>query len=192
MLAERVKSAGKFLFAGAEKFIPKGVSYGTFAPNAQGEQYPPIAQVAQDFALMRRYGINTVRTYTLPSPAILDEAARVGLRVMVGLPWSQHIAFLDDANTKRGVRQDVVAAVRQLRDHPAVLLFALGNEIPASVVRWHGQARTERFLRELYDDAKAGRETALGGWPLRGLIACERASTGRQRSPPCRFARRLP
>ena len=155
MLSERVTSAGKFLFAGAEKFIPKGVSYGTFAPTAHGEQYPPIAQVAQDFGLMRRYGINTVRTYTLPSQEILDEAARAGLRVMVGLPWSQHIAFLDDAHTKRTIRQDISAAVRQLRDHPAVLMFALGNEIPASVVRWHGQARTERFLRELYDDAKA-------------------------------------
>jgi GT2 family glycosyltransferase len=154
MSFERIRSAGKFLFAGREKFLPRGVSYGTFAPDAHGGQYPPLTQVSQDFALMRRYGINTVRTYTVPSTAILDEAERAGLRVMVGIPWAQHVAFLDEAGTRRSIRRDVMSAVRQLRDHPALLMFALGNEIPASVVRWHGQARTERFLRELYDGAK--------------------------------------
>ena len=34
-------------------------------------------------------------------------------------------------------------------------MFALGNEIPASVVRWHGQKRVEGFLHQLYDDAKS-------------------------------------
>jgi GT2 family glycosyltransferase len=155
MLRERVTCAGKFLAIGQERFIPKGVSYGTFAPNPQGEQFPPLKQVAADFALMRHYGINTVRTYSVPNQSILDQAAHVGLRLMVGIPWAQHVAFLDDARTARGVRQDVARAVAQVRDHPAVLMFALGNEIPASVVRWHGQARVERFLRELYDEGKA-------------------------------------
>ena len=45
---------------------------------------------------MAGLGINTVRTYTPPRRDLLDEAARQGLRVMVGLPWSQHVAFLDD------------------------------------------------------------------------------------------------
>ena len=49
---------------GGEKFFPKGVSYGTFAPDARGAQFPPLSRVADDFALMRDYGINTVRTYT--------------------------------------------------------------------------------------------------------------------------------
>ena len=33
-------------------------------------------------------------------------------------------------------------------------MFALGNEIPPGVVRWHGRLRVERFLRRLYDAAK--------------------------------------
>ena len=143
------------MVAGQQRFIPKGVSYGTFAPNAQGEQFPSLKQVAADFSLMRSYGINTVRTYTVPSQSVLDEAARAGLRLMVGIPWAQHVAFLDDARAARDLRRDVATAVAQLRDHPAVLMFALGNEIPAPVVRWHGQARVERFLRELYDEGKA-------------------------------------
>jgi GT2 family glycosyltransferase len=153
-MAERVRCAGKFLAAGQEKFIPKGVSYGTFAPNERGEQFPALKRVVEDFELMRRYGINTVRTYTVPSAAILDEAARAGLRVMVGIPWAQHLAFLDDAQTARRIRQEVTSAVAQLSNHEAVLMFAFGNEIPASVVRWHGQGRVERFLRDLYDAGK--------------------------------------
>ncbi len=161
MASNRVASAGKFLFVEGEKFFPKGVSYGTFAPDACGGQYPPLNQVVADFALMRRYGINTVRTYTPPSLAILDEAARAGLRMMVGIPWSQHVAFLDDEGARRGIRHGVTAALRQLRDHPALLMVALGNEIPAPVVRWHGQSRIELFLRELYDEAKAAAPETL-------------------------------
>ena len=153
--AAPVVADGKFLRAGSERFLVKGVTYGTFAPDADGYQFPTPARIAQDFALMRQYGINTVRVYTPPRRDLLDEAARNGLRVMVGLPWSQHVAFLDDRKLTREIRRDVLAKVRELGDHPAVLMFALGNEIPPGVVRWHGRLRIERFLRGLYTDARA-------------------------------------
>ena len=161
MPSPRIQRAGKFLTAGNEKFFPKGVSYGTFAPDARGDQFPPLHRVAADFAQMRALGVNTVRVYTVPSRAILDLAAQAGLRVMVGMPWAQHIAFLDDAKTVRGIRRTVVDSVNELRNHPAVLMAALGNEIPAAVVRWHGQGRIERFLRELHDEAKAAAPDVL-------------------------------
>src|SRR5262245_23729596 len=104
---------------------------------------------------MAAMGINTVRFYTAPRRDLLDVAAEHGLRVMVGLPWSQHVAFLDDRSLRRNIKRDIVRHVRELGDHPAVALFALGNEIPPSVVRWHGRLRVERFLRRLYREAKA-------------------------------------
>ena len=139
----------------SDRFLVKGVAYGTFAPDARGDQFPTLHQVAADFREMAALGINTVRTYTPPTRAILDAAAREGLRVMVGLPWSQHVAFLDDRALMRAVRREVAARVAELGDHPAVLTFALGNEIPPGVVRWHGQLRVERFLRGLYEHAKS-------------------------------------
>ena len=152
---ERIAADGKFLRLGDERFLVKGVTYGTFAPDADGYQFPSLTQVAEDFRLMSSLGLNSVRTYTAPRRNLLDEAARRGLHVMVGLPWSQHVAFLDDRKLRRQIRQELVARVRQLADHPAVLMFALGNEIPPGVVRWHGRVRVEHFLRDLYEDAKA-------------------------------------
>ena len=151
----RVVADGKFLLAAGERFLAKGVTYGTFAPDAHGYQLPPLGRVADDFRLMASLGINTVRVYTVPSGELLDEAGRHNLRVMVGLPWSQHVAFLDDRRQVRTIRSEVTKTIAELSDHPAVLMFALGNEIPPGVVRWHGRVRIERFLRQLYQDGKA-------------------------------------
>ena len=155
------RTAGKFIEAGGQRFLIKGVSYGTFAPRTGWGQFPRTEQVRRDFALMAASGFNTVRTYTPPSLDLLDEAARHGLRVMVGLPWSQHVAFLDDARLTRSIRRDIVADVRVMGSHPAALMFAVGNEIPPAVVRWHGQSRVRRFLEDLYDEAKAASPDSL-------------------------------
>ncbi len=40
-------------------------------------------------------------------------------------------------------------------------MFALGNEIPPGVVRWHGRLRVERFLRALFERAKDAAPDAL-------------------------------
>ena len=151
----RATADGKFLQVGGDRFLLKGVAYGTFAPDEQGYQFPCPERIAEDFRLMAGLGINTVRTYTPPSIQLLDEAARHGLRVMIGLPWSQHVAFLDDRRLTRTIRREISEKVRELGGHPAALMFALGNEIPPGVVRWHGSLRVERFLRDLYQDAKA-------------------------------------
>lgn len=146
--------SGKFFRQGPDTFYLKGVTYGTFAPQADGSQYPSAERVAGDFALMSARGFNTVRLYTPPRPEMLEAAERWDLRLMVGLPWTQHVAFLDDAKLTREIRRQVIDEVRRLRDAKPVLLMALGNEIPPAVVRWHGREKIERFLRELVDEAR--------------------------------------
>ncbi len=151
---DRPRAGGKLLFVGDEKFYVRGVTYGTFRPGADSEDYDP-AGVQSDFARMAAHGINAVRTYTVPPRWLLDAAQRYGLRVMVGLPWEQHIAFLDDPRRARAIEQRVRAGVRACAGHPAVLCYAIGNEIPAPIVRWHGRRRVERYLARLYKAAKA-------------------------------------
>jgi glycosyltransferase involved in cell wall biosynthesis len=155
------RTAGKFIETAGERFLIKGICYGTFAPSDEHGHFPPLKQVRADLAHMAQSGFNTVRTYTVPSVAFLDEAAQFGLRVMIGLPWSQHVAFLDDARLTRDIRREVTAHVRMLGSHPATLLFAIGNEIPPSVVRWHGHRRVTRFLEAICDDAKSASPHSL-------------------------------
>ena len=107
----RAKVDGKFLRVDGGRFWVKGVTYGTFAPDAHGHQFPVREVVARDFAAMAAHGINTVRTYTSPQRWLLDEAAQAGLRVMVGLPWTQHIAFkTKDMDTMNKARRNLEAA----------------------------------------------------------------------------------
>jgi GT2 family glycosyltransferase len=158
---ERPRAGGKFVFVGGQKLWVRGVTYGTFAPQAGGDDYPDDGQLEQDFAAMRANAINAVRCYTVPPRRLLDAAQRNGLRVMVGLPWEQHVAFLDDPHRAGDIERRVREGVRACAGHPAVLCYAIGNEIPASIVRWHGRRRVERFLERLYLAAKTEDPQAL-------------------------------
>ena len=95
---------------------------------------------------MAAAGINSVRVYTVPPRWLLDAALRHGLRVMVGLPWEQHVTFLDDRERMRSIEQRVRDGVRSCAGHPAVLCYSIGNEIPSSIVRWHGAPKVEHSV----------------------------------------------
>jgi GT2 family glycosyltransferase len=157
----RPKIQGKFIFVGEEKFYIRGVTYGPFRPDAEGCEYHTPELVDQDFARMASMGINAVRTYTVPPRWLLDVAQRHGLRVMIGLPWEEHIAFLDSKKLAQDIVNRVRAGVRSCAGHPALLAFTIGNEIPASIVRWYGHRRIESFLKRLYYAAKAEDPRAL-------------------------------
>ena len=143
---DRPRTAGKFLFSSEEKLWVRGVTYGTFAADAQGREDHHPDVVKRDFSLMMANGINAIRTYTVPPKWFLDTALRYGIRVFVGLPWEQHIAFLNEKGRAQAIEERVCEGVRTCAGHPAILAYAIGNEIPASIVRWHGRRRTERFL----------------------------------------------
>lgn len=144
----RPKASGKFFFVGKRKVFLRGVTYGTFRPDRNGCEYHP-GLVERDFSRMAAAGLNAVRTYTVPPRWFLDTARRHGIWVLVGLPWEGHVDFLADRRRTRDITNRVRAGVRACAGHPAVLGYAIGNEIPASIVRWCGPRRVERFLKGL-------------------------------------------
>ncbi|GAA4452742.1 hypothetical protein GCM10023189_16640 [Nibrella saemangeumensis] len=74
---------------------------------------------------------------------------------MVGLPWEQHITFLDETSRVQDIIHRVQEGVRACAHHPAVLCYTIGNEIPAQIVRWYGPKPIEDFLHQLYQAVKA-------------------------------------
>ncbi|HSM61876.1 MAG TPA: glycosyltransferase, partial [Longimicrobiales bacterium] len=157
----RPTAMGRFLSVGDRKLEVRGVTYGTFRPDQLGVPYPERSIARCDLERMAEAGFNAVRVYTPPPTWLLDGALEAGLRVMVGLPWEQHVAYLEDPGILRNVEARVRHGVPQCREHPAVLCYAIGNEIPAHIVRWLGRRRVERHLRRLFDVAKEVDPAAL-------------------------------
>lgn len=152
---------GKFIFLDDAKLYLRGVTYGTFRPLDDGAEYPGPEVVERDFAAMAANGINAVRTYTVPPVWLLDTAYRHGLHVMVGLAVERYIGYLADRNGSPDVKALVRSWVAACAGHPAVLCYAIANELPAPTVRWFGARRTERYLERLCRAVKAEDPQAL-------------------------------
>lgn len=149
-----IVTKGKFFFIGEEKFFVKGVTYGTFKPASHGAPFPEREVVVQDFTLMRELGANTLRTFTVPPRWLLDLAGEYGLRVIVGIPWEEHVAFLDSPRLMREIHRTIADAAASCHGHAAVLACLVGNEIPPDMARWHGPERVRTFLADLVKTVK--------------------------------------
>ena len=160
-LVGRPTVRGKFLYVGMEKFWVRGISYGTFFVDENGEERFTPETVERDFAQMAANGFNVVRVHTGPPRWLLDVALEHGLRVMVGLNWGEHMAFLDEPGKVEEIEARIRRWIRVCAGHPGVFGYSIGNEIPASIVRWHGRRRVEKFIERLYRIAKEEDPDAL-------------------------------
>jgi O-antigen biosynthesis protein len=150
----RARVDGKFFRLGAEKFHVKGVTYGPFAPDAEGELFAGPDRTARDLKQITELGANVLRVYHVPPRWFLDLAAEHGLKVLIDVPWAKHLCFLDSRASQAEARQTVRAAVQATRGHPAVFAYSVVNEIPAEIVRWSGVGRVQRFIDQLVGEAK--------------------------------------
>lgn len=150
---QMIRARSKFFFQGGQKFFVRGVTYGPFPPEG-GIQLPSGEKRARDLRMIREGGFNLVRIYHVPPPQFLDDCAREDLRVLVSIPWEQHVCFLDSKEVRHKIRQSVREAVARNIGHPALLGYTVGNEVPSGIVRWYGADRMERFIESLVDVAK--------------------------------------
>ena len=80
-------------------------------------------------------GANTVRTYGGDPGPILAEAERAGLKVIVGL-WLEHPRRGFDYRNRAAVAaqlEDLRAEVARYKNHPALLMWGIGNEVEAEL-----------------------------------------------------------
>src|SRR5262249_36160373 len=118
----RVRVDGKFLARGRQRLWVRGVTYGPFAPAADGQPFPAPDRLAAAFARMRAAGITSVRTYHVPPAGVLRLAEEAGLTVLAGLPWldipwRKHLFFLNSRPMQREAREFVRRAAQLGRNH---------------------------------------------------------------------------
>jgi glycosyltransferase involved in cell wall biosynthesis len=61
---------------------------------------------------------------------------------------------LDNKSHTKDIVRRVKESVQSCGQHPAVLCYTIGNEIPAPMVRWYGKDKIENFLKLLYKSVK--------------------------------------
>jgi beta-galactosidase len=99
--------------------------------------------------LLKAAGYNAVRcAHNPPAPAFLDACDRHGLLVMDEIfdcwqegknPFDYHTVF------DRDWEKDLTAMIRRDRNHPSVIIWSTGNEIPERDGRSQGYAWSERL-----------------------------------------------
>jgi hypothetical protein len=91
--------------------------------------YSPDFIAGKQFALARACGANAVRTGA--TRVSLDSAARYGFKALVDLPIYGERDGMDwnDEARKADLKNKVLGIVKDLKNHPAMLVWALGNEL---------------------------------------------------------------
>jgi beta-galactosidase len=138
-----------------EGFVLNGEPIELFGGNVHHDN-GPLGAAAFDRAeerkveLLKAAGFNAVRTaHNMPSPAFLDACDRLGLLV-IDEPFdvwkTPKLKFDSAADFDEWWRRDVEAMVLRDRNHPSVVMWGIGNEIPE--VHTPQGAPTARMLAE--------------------------------------------
>ena len=112
-------------------FDIKGATFGYDSDTANYDKY---------FEELQWMGVNSIRTWetTSSTPLLLDAAHRHGIKVMLGI-WMRHgrpgmeaddsFDYLTDTEGKTKRYNDAIETVEKYKDHPAVLMWGIGNEV---------------------------------------------------------------
>ena len=93
-----------------------------YHPVAIGDSVRIFSNLSQDLRLMNELGVNTIRVYEpIASKEVLDEISKAGVRVIMGFGYNQGGTFDIRSGT-------FIEYVKKFKDHPAILVWELGNE----------------------------------------------------------------
>ena len=156
-----VRVRAKFFFEGDKKFFIKGVTYGPFAPDDNGEYFGTPEGAVRDLDLMVEAGVNLVRIYYVPPRWFLDLCEKRHIRALISIPWAEHLEFLKDTKIRNEAKNAVREGVSKNAGHPAVFGYLVGNEIPSTMVRWLGARQVTEFVEQLIAIGRAADPRAL-------------------------------
>lgn len=111
--------AGRHLLLNKAPYTIKGVCYN---PVPKGSDKRSFESLTEDLVLMKEAGVNTIRIYSpVDDKSVLDEIHHAGIKVIIGIGYNQ------------GGYYDILSGsfidyINKYKDHPAILLWELGNE----------------------------------------------------------------
>jgi len=133
--ASRVRVVGRQLFVNDNLFTVKGVCYSP-TPVGESSGYDWSSSpdnYSKDFALLRAMGSNTIRIYKPPAQiAAMDALYLNGIYVIMDYPISWGVNVSDPA-TRQSIKDGFLDMVNTWKNHPAVLMWNLGNEMNGHV-----------------------------------------------------------
>jgi hypothetical protein len=154
----------------------KGVTWGP--PQGAGDGY---------FRDLQAMGVNTIRVWAVDdanTPALLDTAARFGIKVVVGHWLNQGADYVNDTAYKNSVKAEIVARVNALKGRQGVLMWDLGNEVllttqdhayPAGVTLDQERIAYARFVDEVAQAVHAADPnhpvTSTDAWQVSGFAS---------------------
>lgn len=102
------------------------------------------------FELMRSMGVNAVRTsHNMPAVELMELADEMGFLILSEAfdMWEMAKNPYDYARFfKEWMEKDVRSWIRRDRNHPSVIMWSIGNEIPDTHADTHGQEITQSLL----------------------------------------------
>ena len=114
-------------------------------------------------ALLKEIGGNSFRTWGADrAKAELDEAKKFGHTVMLGFWLGHHQHGFSYLNTQalEETERSILRTVREIKDHPALLCYALGNEMelgePNPKEMWKFINRVAKKVKEIDPDHPVG------------------------------------
>ena len=103
----RVRVHGKLFARGEERMRFRGLTYGPFAPNRDGQPFPTRKRVCDDLARMQALGANSIRIYHVPPEWLLDLVDERGMTIFMDIPWPTHVCFLQSRRAQADARRSV-------------------------------------------------------------------------------------
>jgi hypothetical protein len=115
---------------------------------------------------LKSLGVNTIRTWGTgkETQLLLDSANAYGIKVMVGI-WMRHgrpgmegddsFDYINDKKGREAMFKDAVDAVKLYKNHPAVLIWGVGNEVTLNLATDPEKKAYAQFLETVIQAIKA-------------------------------------
>ncbi len=111
--------SSRAIIVDGEPYFIKGICY---HPVPKGETKRDFSPLKADLALMQEARINTIRVYEpIQEEWVLDAIAEAGIKVIIGFGYNQNGEYDILSGT-------FIDYVKKYKDHPAILMWELGNE----------------------------------------------------------------